>query len=83
MDFKELEEKLGTLTKERDYHETQNKELNKLLGEAKAKIAELEKKLANVPKPPEPPAKAPPKEESPAKANVTFGPTLHVQKSYQ
>lgn len=52
MDFKELDEKLGTLTKDRDYHETQNVELNKLLGEAKAKIAELEKKLANVPKPP-------------------------------
>jgi hypothetical protein len=77
MDFKELDERLAALTKDRDYHETQNKELNKLLGEAKAKNADLEKKLSNVPKPPEPP-KAVLKEESPAKANVTFGPILNI-----
>ena len=78
MDFKEIEEKLATITKDRDYHEAQNKELNNLLAEAKAKIAELEKKLANVPKPPESPVKVEPKEDSPAKANVTFGPMLNV-----
>ena len=71
MDFKELEEKLMVITKEKDFNSTQNKELNHLLTEAKSKIRELEEKLANIPKPPveKPKEKEPPSptKGSPAK----------------